>query len=618
MSFQAGVVYFDGRPVPERESSAIASGLGLSSPPAALQRHAAGVFQAHVALNLNSQEVNAHQPYVSDGVSITFDGRLDNRDDLLLRMLDGLHGETCDVLLALAAYRRQGTDGLRDLIGDWSLAIWDQARDAVVLASDYAGVRPLYYCVQRDRVLWSTRLKPLVHWAQATEIDDEYVAAFISYGACPHRTPYSGIYSVPPGHSVVISRDRTVIQPFWELPFGDTIRYRNESDYEEHLLGLFREAVRCRLRSDTPVLADLSGGLDSSSIVCMATQLMRSEGRDLSGLCTLNVGHEGSLDSRFCAAVEEWCRIDAVHLATTASRFLTEADPGDTVPAFWRQLHGRTAALAQQIGAKTYITGQIGDVVMGNLLDDSAQVASLFRHGHVVPALKQSLAWSQALQIPIIWILWRALQSTMPPLLWDHRDAAGVSYVCESSQDSMGVKFRRRLRLQEPHRFFSKSWMQAPVERRRHFRGLMEILELRILQPPEPLEHLYYTHPYGHRPLVQYMLSIPADIVCRPGEPRRLMRRAFQGLWPPELRKRRSKDLFDSVFLESLRPIARSFLKAPRQLQVVERGYVDPDDLTNRLDRLSNSLECNEPQLRQIILLELWLRGRATSLELVA
>jgi len=618
MSFQAGVFYFDGRPVPGQESTAIVRGLGPVSTLPPIQRRSAGIFQAHVALGLEDREANVAQPFVAEGLSITFDGRLDNREDLVLSLRDALRGETCDVLIALAAYRQAGAEGFRNLIGDWSLAIWDQTREAVVLASDYAGVRPLYYCVQSERVLWSTRLKPLVEWAKASEIDDEYVAAFLSFGACPHRTPYRGIHSVPPGHSVIISREGVVIRPFWELPFGDTVRYRNESDYEEHLMGLFREAVRCRLRSDKPVLADLSGGLDSSSIICMATRLMRSEGRTPSGLRTVHVEHEGSLDRRFCEAVEKWCGIDTVHLSTTASRFLAEADAGDTLPAFWRQLHSRIAALAQQCGADTYITGQIGDVVMGNLLDDSEQVASLFRRGHLLPALKESLAWSRALQIPILWILGRALQSSMPALLSNRRDPAGVSYVCENAQDSMAPKFRNRLKLQEPHRFFSKAWTQAPLERRRHFRGLMEILELRILQPPEHLEHLYYTHPFGHRPLVQYMMSIPADIVCRPGEPRRLMRRAFRGLWPAELRKRRSKDLFDAVFLESLRPIARSFLKAPSRLQVVERGYVDPQDLTRRLERLSNSLECNEPQLRQIILLETWLRGKTQSFEKVA
>ncbi len=318
----------------------------------------------------------------------------------------------------------------------------------------------------------------------------------------------------------------------------------------------------------------------------------------------LTFEHEGSLDKRFYTAVEEWCGMKGIHLPTSTAPFLTEADAGESLPTFWRQLHGRTSALAQRLGAKTYITGQIGDVVMGNWLDDSAQVGVLLSQGHIVSALKQSLAWSKSLRIPISWVLWRALSN--------RREPSGNSYTAEHAQNSIARKFQDRLRLGQEHRFFSKAWTEAPVERRRHFRGLLEILEMRTLQPPEPLEHLYYTHPFAHRPLVTYMLSIPADIVCRPGEPRRLMRRAFRGLWPPELRKRRSKDLFDGVFLESLRPLARSLLKAPRQLHVVDRGYVDPDDLTTRLDRLSHSLECNEPQLRQIILLELWLRSRSS------
>ena len=133
---------------------------------------------------------------------------------------------------------------------------------------------------------------------------------------------------------------------------------------------------------------------------------------------------------------------------------------------------------------------------------------------------------------------------------------------------------------------------------------------MRKLQPPEPLQHLSYTHAYAHRPLVAFMLSIPADVVCRPGEPRRLMRRAFRELWPPELRKRRSKDAFGSVFFDSLRPLAGKMLDRPQQLQVVERGYVDPANLKKRLEMLTHSLDCNEGQLRHIVLLEFWLRAR--------
>jgi hypothetical protein len=176
-----------------------------------------------------------------------------------------------------------------------------------------------------------------------------------------------------------------------------------------------------------------------------------------------------------------------------------------------------------------------------------------------------------------------------------------------STEDSLSPGFRKRIAA--PEKSYSQDWMEAPPERRKHFRALTEILQSRRLQPPEPLQHLFYTHPYAHRPLVTFLLSIPADVCCRAGEPRRLMRRAFQGLWPAELRKRHSKDSFGGVFLESLRPLANELLKGPRQMQVVERGYVEVESIKKRLERLSHSLECNEPQLRQIILLEFWLRG---------
>ena len=90
------------------------------------------------------------------------------------------------------------------------------------------------------------------------------------------------------------------------------------------------------------------------------------------------------------------------------------------------------------------------------------------------------------------------------------------------------------------------------------------------------------------------------------------MRRALSDLWPPKLQKRRSKGLFDAPWLEALQPLADGLLKA-RELHVVERGFVDRTSFRSRLERLAAGLDCNEPQLRQIILLELWLRNRGQS-----
>ncbi|HYL73918.1 MAG TPA: asparagine synthase-related protein [Bryobacteraceae bacterium] len=547
------------------------------------------------------------QPRPHDAASpIFFDGRLDNRPDLLLQLRDLLRDDVRDAALAFAAFQKWGVQGLAHLIGDWSLVIWDEAEKSLLLASDFAGVRPLYYCLQRDRLLWSTRLGALVDGTQAAEIDDSFVAGFLAGRGSPNRTPYRGIFSVPPGQALRVTKDGVATEQFWKLPIGNIIRYRRELDYEEHLRSLFREAVGCRLRGAAPVLSELSGGLDSSSIVCMASHLMECGETPVPRLLTVSYEYPGSLDTRFWRTIEDHCHITGVHVPTADFPFLTENHTGGDSPAFWEQIHNCTSSIAREAGANTYLTGRMGDLTMGNWGDDSDQVAGLLRRGKIGDALRQSLAWSKLLRIPIYWVLGNAFLLNLPPAYAMRKhEKVERSAVPSSTEDSIAPEFL----LRAPPSSISNDWMEAPPERRKHFRSLTETLELRKLQPPEPLQHLLYTHPYAHRPLVEFMSSIPADMVCRPGEPRRLMRRALHELWPPGLRKRRSKGSFSGVFLDSLRPLARWLLEQPC-LQVVERGYVSPASLKRRLDLLTQALDCNEPQLRQIILLELWLRNR--------
>ena len=603
MSFQAGLFYFDGRPIAECEASAILAHVGAKDSCAPACYRQDGILLAHAAAHVNGAD------------AITFDGRLDNRDDLMHRLGDIPAGDLSTAALALAAYKKWGPGGLVHLIGDWSLAIWDAAQRCIVLASDFAGVRPLHYCVQKDRILWSTRLGPLVDWAQASEIDDQFVAGLLMFGGCPNRTPFSGIHSVPPGHSALVRRSEIKIESFWKPPVAERIRYQHEAEYDEQLRALFRQAVQCRLPADGRALCELSGGLDSSSIVCMASQLIRSGEVKTPPLATLTYERRDSIDEPFYTAVEKRCGVQGIHVPTGAYPFLTETHTGGAAPAFWETLNTHIASLAHEIRATTYCTGRTGDLIMGNLWDASDQVAGLLRNGMLGAALKESLAWSKVLRIPIYWVLWKAFLTALPPSL-----APRTIYLRTGgsngslSEDSIAPVFRERTGVSDRRSFFSQVWTQAAPERRLLFRGVLETLELRKLQPPEPLQHLDYTHPFAHRPLVEFMLSIPAEIVCRPGQPRRLMRRAFHQLWPPELQKRRSKDAFTGVFLDSLRPLAGEMLKQPRRLQVVERGYVDAGSLKKRLELLTHSLDCNEPQLRHIILLEFWLRGRANQL----
>lgn len=541
-----------------------------------------------------------------------WDGRLDNREELLLRLRDWLQGETSNAAIARASYERWGTNGLVHLIGDWSLVVRDHAHGTTILASDFAGVRPLYYYLRHAEVQWSSRLQSLVEATSISDLDEHYVAGFLTFGGCPNRTPYKGIHSVPPGHAVCVSSEETSIRRFWEMPTGDSIRYQSERRYEEQLRELFREAVAVRLQTDSPVLAELSGGLDSSSVVCMANDLIRSGAVSAPRISGVSFTWKNSLDEPFIREVESHCRIEGVHISTHDARLMNETEVGHAAPEAFQPLRQSVAAAARRLGARTILTGQNGDLMMGNWYDDSLQVAASIRRFQFGKAGKEALAWSKILCLPVYRVLWRAAQAVLPPGLTPTAiySTSDGSYTPKSTETSLASAFGERTGLTEPENFFSTTWMQALPERRKYFRALSTILELRQLQPAETLQHLDYTHPFAHRPLVEFLLSVPANILCRPGEPRRLMRLAFADLWPRKVRERRSKASFNAPWQEALRPLAQMLLQ-DQQLEVVERGFVDRASFRSRLERLSVELDCNSSQLRQIIALELWLRNRA-------
>ena len=540
-----------------------------------------------------------------------WDGRLDNRDDLLPRLRDSLQGDTSNQAIAAAVYERWGTEGLVHLIGDWSLVLRDRVNHTTVLASDFAGVRPLYYHVNAGRVLWSSRFECLVEATKISALDEQYIAGFLSFGGYPNHTPYKDIYSVPPGHAVCVSPEGTSIRRFWELPLRDEIRYRSEHRYEEQLRSLFREAVTVRLQTESPVLTELSGGLDSSSVVCMASQLIKEGAVRASRLNGVSFVWRNSLDEPFVREVESHCGIDGVSISTHDVPLISEAQTGRAMPEPFLPLRAAMASTAQQLGATTILTGQNGDLVTGNWFDDSLQVAASLRRCRLGHALDEALAWSKILRLPVYAILWRAFQSALPPRLSPAAiyAMADGSYTPRSAETSLLPGFGQRTGLASSPSFFSSDWKQAPPERRKYFYNLSMALELRTLQAPEPLQHLDYTHPFGHRPLVEFLMTVPVEILCRPGKPRKLMRSAFADLWPARIRARRSKASFGGPWQEALRPIAKALLNA-KQFYLVDQGVIDHASVRSRLERLCFGLDCNEYQLRQIILLELWLKNR--------
>src|SRR6202453_313241 len=277
MSVQFGRWNFEGQPPAPDYIEKVSATLAPYGPDSNESYAKGGINILYRAFHTTKESHREKQPHISSsGAVITWDGRLDNRTDLISELRDSLTVNSTDVAIVAAAYEKWEANCLGKLIGDWALSIWNPRERSVLLAKDPIGTKHLYYSFDDKQLTWSTILDPLVLFAGRTfEICEEYIAGWVAIMFPPaHLTPYLGIHSVPPSCFVLLKPEKPdtkhIVTKYWDFDPSKRIRYRTDAEYEEHFRSALATAVQRRLRSDRPVLAELSGGMDSSSIVCMA------------------------------------------------------------------------------------------------------------------------------------------------------------------------------------------------------------------------------------------------------------------------------------------------------------------------------------------------------------
>jgi asparagine synthase (glutamine-hydrolysing) len=290
MSIQFGRWHFRSAPPAPHYLKKVQDVLAPYGPDGTRSYSEGGVDILYSALHTTTESHSEKQPHVTaSGSVLTWDGRLDNRATFIAALRDTLSIDSPDVSIVGWAYERWGTGCLAMLVGDWALSLWNPQDRSLLLAKDPVGTRPLYYSAEPEKVTWSSILDPLVRFAGKNfPLDQEYLAGWLAFFPAAHLTPYLGIESVPPSCFVRLAPGKRTICKYWDFDAEKQIRYSTDAEYEEHFRVAFRESVRRRLRSASPVLAELSGGMDSSSIVCMADALMAQEGAEASRLDTLS------------------------------------------------------------------------------------------------------------------------------------------------------------------------------------------------------------------------------------------------------------------------------------------------------------------------------------------
>jgi asparagine synthase (glutamine-hydrolysing) len=221
-----------------------------------------------------------HQPMANEDETIWAiqNGELYNHEHLRRQLADAGHTfhTSCDTEVLPHLYERFGVEFPAQLFGMWGAVVWDAARRRCVITRDRLGIKPLYYAVRDDLVVFASELKSLLaSGLVAPELDLDAIDSYLHFGFIPApRTPLLGVSKLLPAHSLVIEDGRVRTERYWSYPEPAPETSLGLDEAAAGLIERLDDSVRLRLMSDVPLGAMLSGGLDSSVIVALMARNM--------------------------------------------------------------------------------------------------------------------------------------------------------------------------------------------------------------------------------------------------------------------------------------------------------------------------------------------------------
>jgi asparagine synthase (glutamine-hydrolysing) len=231
-----------------------------------------GVGLSHARLSIIDL-AGGKQPMCNEDSSlwITFNGEIFNYLELREELVRKGHrfATRSDTEVILHLYEEKGENCVQYLNGQWAFAIWDNQRRRLFLSRDRLGVRPLFYTHTNKSFIFASEIKAIfAHPGITREIDVNGLDEVFTYWCTiPPTTIFRSIHELPPGHSMTVDASGIVTRPYWHIQFekiSGAVNPSEEQSYADQLLELLADATRIRLRSDVPVGAYLSGGLDST------------------------------------------------------------------------------------------------------------------------------------------------------------------------------------------------------------------------------------------------------------------------------------------------------------------------------------------------------------------
>lgn len=635
MSGVAALLNRDGAPVDRDAMAAMIAAVPYRGPDGLWMRCDGPLGLAYAGMAVTLEDAGQIQPLVSprSGCTIVADLRLDNRDELLTQLPDA-GGPLTDAGVVLRAYECWGMDAFPRLLGDFAVILWDPQHERMVCARDTSGQRSLFYRTDSRQFAAASEIHQLL---QDPGVPVGPNLEHIRWSFTPLNmmrnekdtadTYYEGIQAIPAGHVLTVTGTGLHIEQYWSLQPMRELRYRTDTEYAEHYLDLFSRVLAPRLRSAGPIGAMLSGGLDSSAVVCTAQHLFQSGRARNPGFVALSAvygdlecdeeGYVREMQSRYgFEAIYLSGRDLGGRLPPSSDGFLESPNMGS------RELRDMICSAAQDRGIRSLLSGEMADnCVSGSWLTFD----SLLRHGQFGPFWRQLRRYRSFTHEHVAKTLLFACLAPLGPITLQrllHVAAVQREYRAHGNQWlPTWMPWALQEDLGRRHR---EEWLQ--IEKHRRFASPSRHSEYHLLYPPEIARHpapwsVEIWRPYADRRLHEFLLAIPPEQKFQPhpetdtyyAGAKRIVRAAMNGIVPDNVRRRTSKTVFESQFrnqLELLWPSYAATFGPDAAPRVATHGFVNHRAFWDRLTSLRQGEYARDlPYVIRIVGLESWLRS---------
>jgi len=591
MSGIFGIWNLDGRPVEKAVLTRMSATLAHRGPDGEGLWIQGPVGLAHRMLYTTPESLGEKQPLADEtgDLCLTLDGRVDNRDELraALEAKGAKLRSDTDAELVLRAYELWGEECPKQILGDFAFAIWDGRTRRLFCARDILGIKPFYYYTNGYTFLFASELRPLFEDPAVPRVPNdgmigEYLAMDVT---SQEETLYRDIFRLPQAHVLIIQPGRVRKVRYWDVDPAREVRYRSDEAYAEQFLEIFKEAVRCRLRSHKLVGADLSGGLDSSSVVSVAHSLYREGVVDGPGVETFSLVFPGM------ACDESGYIQEVVRMWAVESNAVKAEDPGAScyvehvrryhdfpyVPN--GEMHNPLMALAQEKRVRVLLTGVGGNEWLTGGLRHHADLMCRFR---ILDLIRQSRLDSHVLShdgdptSPLFLIIRYGLWPLLP-----RRIQRAVKWALNGERNGVPrwihPGFARRIQLAKRLREKESAGQRFPTlvqkELSLYLTSGWSSLGREWLERYGSWFGLEQRHPFLDRRVIEYALALPEEQRWRRDQTKFVLRHAMRGLLPETVRKRRTTADFSHVYPEALRAQGGEHLFD--SLAIASLGWVD-------------------------------------------